>query len=356
MANIDLFTPRTMIPMVTESTKRNITWLRDTFFPTRRTFPTKTIEFDVVGREGRILAPFVNPKMAGGEIQRDGYRTKTFEAPEISALMVTTAEDGFIRQPGEELYSERDPMQRVAAQLGHDLARLDEIITRREEAMCAEAIFTGKVTVKGVGYDEVVDFWGDLEEGQKPTDSTETKWDAGDKDAKGIVADIRRFRSNMINRGNFTPTRLLVGTEVIDVLLSKLSDAGMLDTRRVDLGQINPTLLPNGVAYWGYLKDSAIDIYTYENWYDNDAGEAVPLVPSKGAVLCAANPQTVIAYGACSCVDMQNGLRIVSAPRVPCSWIQERAPTGRVLQLKSRPLPIIQQVYGFTVLDVMTAS
>lgn len=354
MATIDIFSPRTMLPMVTESTNRNITWLRDTFFTERRTFRTPTIEYDVVSRESRKLAPFVNPKMAGGEIDRQGYRTKTFEAPEVSALMVTTAEDAFIRMPGEDLYSERDPMQRIAAQLGHDLARLDEVITRREEAMCAEAILTGKIVVKGIGYNDELDFWDDLGD-VKPEDAAETKWDASGKDAKGIASDLRTFRANMIERGGFTPDRLLVGVEVLDVILSKLSDAGMLDNRRVDLGQINPTLFPDGVSYWGHLKDSNLDIYTYDNSYDDDDGESVPLIPAKAAVLCA-KPQAMIAYGACSCIDQQNGLRIVSAPRVPSSWIQERNPTGRVLQLKSRPLPIIKQPYGFTVLDVMTSD
>ena len=156
MANIDLFTPRTMLPMVQEATKRNPTWLRDTFFRGRQTFNTPTVEFDVIGREGREMAAFVNPDMPGEAVQRKPYRTKTFKAPELSPLMITTAEDGFIRMPGEELYSNRDPMQRVAAQLGRDLARLDEMITRREESMCAEAIFTGKIVVKGVGYNETI--------------------------------------------------------------------------------------------------------------------------------------------------------------------------------------------------------
>ena len=72
MANIDLFTPRTMLPMVQEATKRNPTWLRDTFFRGRQTFNTPTVEFDVIGREGREMAAFVNPDMPGEGAVHEG--------------------------------------------------------------------------------------------------------------------------------------------------------------------------------------------------------------------------------------------------------------------------------------------
>lgn len=354
MANIDLFTPRTMLPMVQEATKRNPTWLRDTFFRGRQTFNTPTVEFDVIGREGREMAAFVNPDMPGEAVQRHPYRTKTFKAPELSPLMITTAEDGFIRMPGEELYSNRDPMQRVAAQLGRDLARLDEMITRREEAMCAEAIFTGKIVVKGVGYNETIDFWGDLEEGDKPSTTLTKKWDSEGTTAKDIAQDLRTAALAMYQQGGFEPSMVIVGREVIDVLLNKLSDAAIFDTRRVNLGQIDPTPLPNGVKRWGYLKDSGLELYTYNNWKVGDDGEETAMVPPKGVVLVDPNAEAMIAYGACSCVDTTNGVSIVAGSRVPSSWVQFRNPTGRVLQLKSRPLPIIKQVYGFHVINAMT--
>jgi hypothetical protein len=42
-----------------------------------------------------------------------------------------------------------------------------------------------------------------------------------------------------------------------------------------------------------------------------------------------------------------------AARRVPHSYIQER-PAARIIQLNARPLPIINQVQGFSVLQPLT--
>lgn len=59
---------------------------------------------------------------------------------------------------GENIYSQRTPDERGAAKLVSDLKMLDDMITRREEVMCAEVIFNGEVEVKGDGVDYIIDF------------------------------------------------------------------------------------------------------------------------------------------------------------------------------------------------------
>lgn len=352
---IDLFSTRTMLDMVREGSTTNFTWLRDHFFPTRRTFMTKTVEFDVVGKGDRKLAPFVNPRFGGKAVDRDGFRTKAYEAPEIAPLMVTTAEDLMNRMPGETIYSQRSPMQRAAEQLALDLASLDEKISRREEAMCAEALFSGQVKVKGDGYDEVIDYWGDLAEGDKPeTTLSANQWNASATTAKQIMADLRALRLKMIQTGGFTPTEMIMGTDVCNAILDKLLDASVLDTRRVDIGQIDPQMLPQGVTYWGRLKDCALDLYSYDNWYvDPETGKDTPMVPANKALLAASGARTMVAYGACGLIG-SDSVQLVAGTRIPDSWTQRTAPAGRVVQLKCRPLPIIQQVYGFHVVNPLT--
>lgn len=137
---IDMFTTRTMLAMVEEGQKSNSTWLRDRYFTNRPTFHTQKIDFDIIGRGGRKIAPFVNPKVGGVVLTREGFRTESYEAPEVSPMRVTTAEDMLKRLPGETIYSAKSPTQRAAEILGKDLSDLDDIITRREEVMCAEAL------------------------------------------------------------------------------------------------------------------------------------------------------------------------------------------------------------------------
>lgn len=61
--------------------------------------------------------------------------------------MVTTAEDMLKRSPGEDIYGAKSPNQRAAEQLTKDMIEMDDMITRREESMCAQALFEEKLTL-----------------------------------------------------------------------------------------------------------------------------------------------------------------------------------------------------------------
>lgn len=348
---IDMFTTRTMLAMVEEGQKSNSTWLRDRYFTNRPTFHTQKIDFDIIGRGGRKIAPFVNPKVGGVVLTREGFRTESYEAPEVSPMRVTTAEDMLKRLPGETIYSAKSPTQRAAEILGKDLSDLDDIITRREEVMCAEALFQGKVTVKGEGYDEVLNYWAHLETKEQPKTTLGTKWDTAD--AAQIMGDLRTLRRTMIQSGGFTPHELICGSKVLDTILDKLTTANQLDMRRVDMGAIDPQHLPNGVTYWGYLKDSGLDIYSYDEWYTDDAGKEQPMVPEKLCMLASPNAKTMLAYGLVSLTG-DDAVKFYEGARVPDSWVQRANPSGRIVQIKSRPLPIIQQIHGFHVIEALS--
>lgn len=350
---MDMFTTRTMLGMIEAGKKSKHTWLRDRYFAYRPTFNTQKIDFDIVGMGGRKIAPFVNPKVGGIVLEREGYATYSFEAPELSPMRVTTAEDMLKRLPGETIYSGKSPSERAAEILGRDLSELDDIITRREEAMCAEALFTGKVTVKGEGYDEVIDFWGSIGEGEKPTTTLTKKWDATDVTAKDILADLRTIKRTMVKNGGFTPREMILGSKAYDVVMEKLIADQVLDNRRVDLGFVKPQELPNGVSYMGHLNEVDLDIYSYDEWYIDEAGKEHPMVPEKACLLASPNTKTMLAYGVVALAGDEQ-VRFYEGARVPDSWVQRANPSGRVVQIKSRPLPVIQQVNGFHLINCLS--
>lgn len=347
---MDMFSTRTMLGIVEEAQKDAKTFLRDRYFSNRQNFHTQKIDIDIIGSNKRKLAPFVNPKIGGQAVDRMGYKTNSYEAPELSPMMITTAEDMLKRSAGEGIYSSKTPTQRAAEQLGRDLSELDDIITRREEQMCAEALFTGKITVKGEGYDEVLNYWGS-ETADQPKTTLSTLWTASDVDAKSIMGELRSLRKGMIQKSGIAPTDFVCGTRVIDAVLDKLVDAGALDNRRVDMGQIDPRHLPNGVTYWGYLKDSALDIYSYDEWY-LDGKEEKSMVPEDLALLASNKAKTTLAYG-CVALAGDGDVKFYEGPRIPDSWVQKANPCGRVVQIKSRPLPIIHQIHGFHVVKAV---
>ena len=349
---MNIFDTRTMLEVLRVGKPAN-TFLRDRYFSNIKTFTTRKIDIDIV-KGKRRLAPFVAPKIGGKTVERDGYTTDSFEAPEVSPDMVTTAEDFIHRAPGQTIYGAEDPNQRAAMQLSEDLAELDRMISRREEAMAAEALFAGQVTVKGEGYDEVIRYW--------PTTPADQPYEAlagnavWDQDGNPIK-DLREKRRAVIQSSGVTPTEVIMGTQALEAFLAKLEDAKVaLDYRRVDLGQIRPEHLPNGVTYWGRLLDSAVDIYSYDEWYLDDSGVEQPMVPEDSILIGSPNARTTMAYGL---VTLMRGGGDNAAPeffaerRVPDSWTQRKNPAGRIVQIKSKPLPIVHQIDGFYVMKVV---
>lgn len=81
---VDIFEPRIMTQMIEAGQNTKHTWLRDRYFANRPTFTAKKIDFDVVGRGGRRIAPFVSPLNGGKVIDREGYSTLSYEAPMLA--------------------------------------------------------------------------------------------------------------------------------------------------------------------------------------------------------------------------------------------------------------------------------
>jgi hypothetical protein len=351
---ISMFDTREMLPALKE-VKPAQSFLKDRYFSVIKEHETAKIDIDIYSGKRR-MAPFVHPKIGGKTVERRGYTTDSFETPELSPDMVTTAEDMLKRSMGEGVYGSKSPEDRAAEQLGSDLAELDEIITRREEWMAAQALFTGQIVVSGDGYDtETIQYWPTA-----PADQPYVALGSGDRwneSTSDPLGDLRLERRNGIQKSGVNPQDLILGTDALDALLNNEGFAKKLDNRRIDLGLIDPKMLPNGVTYWGYLKDSGIDLYSYDEWYfDETSGLEVPMVPAKYALLGSANVRTTMAYG---CVTLMRGSGDNAAPefyaeaRVPDSWTQRKNPAGRIVQIKSRPLPIIHQVQGFRVLKVL---
>lgn len=345
---MNMFETRTMLPMLSTE-HRAKSFLRDRYFGNVETFDTARIDIDIVGPGKRRMAPFVHPKIGGKTVERGGYRVESYTAPEMSPDMVTTAEEMLLRSPGENVYNAKSPQERAAAQLGKDLAELDDIVTRREEWMCAQALFTGGIEIKGEGYDEVLSYWP-TETADQPTSTPGKLWTATDAD---ILADMRGVRRNMIQNSGVTPVECIMGTNALEAFLGKLKGMNMeLDFRRVDMGQIDPQHLPNGVTYWGYFKDSALDIYTYDEWYLGDDGVEAPMVPLNQVLVAGSDVRTTMAYGiVCLTKDGNTAPEFHVGSRIPDSWTQRKNPSGRIVQIKSRPLPIIHQIHGFHVLN-----
>lgn len=336
---IDLFDTRTMLEAVRQMLPVR-TFLKETFFTNVRTFDTEHVDVDII-KGKRRMAPFVSPKLAGKVVERQGFRTNTYKAPMINPKLPTTAEQLQKRLAGEPLYSGMSPDDRAAEQLGRDLAELDEMITRREERMCAQALFEGKIDIKGEGVDEVIDFGLTNKEAL----SGGALWNQTTADP---LADLKRWRRTIVKASGINPDIVVMGSDVIDAFLANEKVQKMLDLRLVDTGQINPQTLPNGTTYVGRIAELGVNIYTYDEWYLDDDGTEKPMVPEKSLLMGSTAARFDLLYGAY--VDQEMGT--LDLPRIPRSWV-EKDPSVRWVQLISRPLPVPQHIDSLYVATVI---
>jgi len=351
---VDIYSPRFMIGLI-EQTPPLPTFIKDTFFRVPKTFPTKTVDFDVK-KGGIAMAPFVHPRIGSTTLERTGAKTMSYKPPLVAPKRVLTTDDIDARLPGEAVYNDYHPNRRKVELLQDDLIDLDHSITRREEWMSTQVLFNAEIPIIGEGVDEVIVFefdntivvaipWNDYANAKPMRDLD---------NAKQVVA--RSGRS----------ANIAIGTsETMWDLISNEEVKELLDIKNYSMGIISPEVLENGVTYIGFLRKSGLHLYSYDGEYADNVNEnpefpgvkpddkdfipaVYPLVPKgKVVVAPARNFPSRMLYAVIH--DLQIGSWMRS--RVAKQWDQQE-PSERYVKISSCPLPCPQDLDSWVVLDV----
>lgn len=346
MTKISIYDPRTMLAAVAAMMPVN-TFLKDTFFSNENTFATETVDVDYYkGR--RKMAPFVSPRVAGQVMDRQGFTTKSFKPAMVKPLRIITGDDINKRSMGENIYSAKKPDQRAAELLAQDLMDLDEAITRREEWMVSQVLFTGQVHILGEDVDQVMDF----DFTNKQTLSGTDLWT--DKENSDPIADLKQWRLAVLQKSGVTPDRVVMASDVVDAFVNHPAVQKVMDNTRIILGKIEPQTLPNGVTYIGSISSLGLDIYSYDEWYfDEETQTEKPMIPAGSLMLGSTRARSSMLYGAVHLVDPNTkNFKTFEGSRIPNSWVQENPP-ARFLQINSRPLPVPHEVDSWYVAKVI---
>lgn len=344
---VNIYTPRTLAEVVRQAPPVR-TYFLDTFFTNIKTFPTERVDIDLV-KGDRRMAAFVHPRAGGQVLRENGYETKSYKPPLINPYDLTTADRLMARLPGEDLYSGKTPAQRAAEKLMDEYTRLNDAATRREEWMAAQAIITGKIPIVGVGVNELVDFGFT----NKITLTGAAKWDAATSTKLDNLGD---WVDRVLINGFANVDRAVFGKNAIRLLLADEDVQTRLDNRRMNIGEIAPRALPNGVRYYGHLNDPDLDLYGYgevylDDWTDPDNPETKPLVPDNAAILAPSNPGFMRLYGACTYIDDAGNWVTAETARLLRSYVKH-GPDRRFLELQARPLPVPDKVDSWLVATV----
>jgi hypothetical protein len=349
---IDIFDTRTMLEAI-EQMKRPANFLRDTFFPRAHQSESDTVDVDII-KGKRRMAPFVSPLSEGKAVENIGFSTSTLKPGYVKPKMPTTAAQLLKRAPGEVLYAGGMTIeQRAAAKLGKDLSDLMDQIDRREEWMAAKALDLGAYTmkIKGDSGDQsvVVDFL--MANTHKITLAGVDLWSAGTSDK---IGDLQAWANLCRKDSGVNPTDVVFGEDACAAFLADTKILALLDNRRIDMGQINPRQLPNGVSYIGHINapNLSVDLWSYAEWYlDEDTGVETPMVPAAKVWMGS----SLAANTKCHAViqDMEaiaEGQAAVS--RFPKSWLT-KDPSVQWLMVQSAPLIALNQPDAFVSASVL---
>lgn len=333
---IDLFQIRTMLKALEQMYLPKL-FFRSLFFRKSTTSDSESVDIDIF-KGKRRLAPFVSPIKEGKMVERLGYTTRTYKPPYVKPKMITTAQHYLTRAPGQIIYgANRTPAQRAAEQLGKDMAELNQQIDRREEWMCAQALTTGKINVVGDGVNDVIDFGMDAS--HLITLSGTDLWsDTTNSDPMG---DLKTWKRLIGKDSGIQPDAVVMGALAWDAFIIHPKTKDALDTRRIDLGLIDPKALPSGATWMGYLKETQQDVYTYDEYYLDDSAVVQSMMPEKKVIMGSTKARAEKLYGA-----IQDLEALFSVARFPKSWI-EKDPSRRILLMQSAPLMSLHQVDAF---------
>lgn len=250
------------------------TFLRDRYFPTNDAsdiFATDDVLVEF--RDGsKKLAPFVAPRKGGVTVLRAGYNMERYTPPFVAPRRVLTLDELRKRGFGEALYSQLTPEQRQQTLILRDADELGELITNREEAMAAETMLTNGCVMKHIADD--VDKADEMEirfysEASNPATYTPTaKWDAtGGKILKDLEAMIR-----MLTKRGLRASDLVCSPDVADTIINDAAVQKLLDNRRIEIGKVEPELLPDGAAIVAHLNvlGRIISVISYDLTYTDD--------------------------------------------------------------------------------------
>ena len=348
---VSIYEPRTMMGVIRKLPPVH-TFFRSTFFSREKTFVTKSVDMDYK-KGARKLAPFVSREIGGKVVPNTGYTTETYTPPFIAPDRVTTIDDILDRQPGESLYSGRTPAQRAVIQMSEDFTDLREMILRREEWMCAQAMLTGKIVALGEGVKDTIDFrFTNLIDISK---DAKRKWKGGTVQNK--YADLKAWHEKVQKEGFTNCNVCIMASDVVTEFLMDEQIRKLLDVKNYALAVIKPTQKENNVTYIGTIHELGLDLYQYNEWYVDDWTDPatpveLPMVPAGTLMMASTHAKYSMYYGAISILNQKTEKwETVAGKYVPDTFIKKR-PDRRFLSLQSAPVPVPHEVDSWLVAKV----
>jgi Phage major capsid protein E len=315
--------------------------LRDKLFSKVVTSPTDQV--DVSFYKGRArLAPYCSKFSAGIAVPRVRQQLRLFSPSHIKVVRTLTADDVFYRSMG----GDRKGGERDAELVAIDLTELDNDISRREEWMVSQALFTGKIVCLDGDTNEItaeIDYTPISSSVVSPLWSVTATADplANLKSAMRLVSGACGYSADLI----------VMGKDASDSFENADKVLSAYDKKNIAPGEITPALSEYGVTLLGNYR--GLPLFASESQYTDANGVSQYYVPPDKVLVAASGLQGTLAYaGVVQVSEHESSMNALEGARIPLVFY-EKGYDFRKVRLSSRPIPIPADTQSWTVLDVI---
>ncbi|MBR0204639.1 MAG: major capsid protein, partial [Synergistaceae bacterium] len=172
-----------------------------------------------------------------------------------------------------------------------------------------------------------------------------------------IMGQLKTIATEMRKDG-VNPDMLILGSKAAEMILKNEPFLKLLDNRRVEIGEINPSELEDGVGYLGRMivPGALFDLYTYEEWIPDTADldadgqpKLKPIIDPETVIIQSSREQNSMLYGAITEIDDGGEYVTHMQQYVPRKWFTKN-PSQKFVGMSSRPLPMPHDLKSWYVL------
>lgn len=319
-----------------------VQFFKNRYFPDGKVYYSEKALIETKNK-GRKIAPFVVPVVDGIVMDGEGYRAREVEAPYIAPKMLITAKQLEQKAFGESPESERTPEERENEIEAEHLDDLRKSISRRLENMCCNIITDGRVEMRHYASAEdaakdrnptisVLQFYNSKFENRYQLSKSLASMTAAEK-----IMELYKMASILKKRG-FKATDLVMTSDVAMLFMTDERFLEFYNKAKVNIGEINPQELPDGVVFNGGINVNGIvmSMFTYDNDFEDLDGTIKEMLP-KGTMAMLHPGMGDTVYSQVTFIK-DGSFKSFAAQIVPRVVADEKANKMEV-QTFSRPVP-----------------
>jgi hypothetical protein len=313
-------------------------WLN--YFPQTVNSDNQEIRFDAVDLNEYRLAPFVVPNVQGRVQRGVGYQVKTFRPAYVKAKHVVDPQRAIPRRAGERPFGSLSLQERYEAIVADNMRRERLTIENRWDWMACQAIVNAAVTISGEDYPTtVVDFNRDAS--LSATLAGPATWDLT---TALPMQDIQLMRTKSFKLSHSPVTQLVFGLDAwnafiddshaeVQILLNAFFRGTTSNFNQAGVSDGSPYEYQGSIA--GFAGAGRLDLWTYNNEYEDDEGNFYPYMDQGTVVGIGQNMKGIRCFGAI--MDKRAGLAAVDM--FPKMW-DEDDPSVTYTMTQSAPLMV----------------